>query len=128
LEGFPFGQIPKETELGSFSASLNNRVDEIVPVPASNGQGTPVSRPLADPVDFQADSFMPVQIQRGVRDASPIKSENLLGDLPKAGLESYLLEQSLAGGNELGIIRSHSLDTSIIFSEMLCNNHVHIRR
>ena len=127
MEGFPFGQIPtqKEAELGSFSASLNNRVDEIVQAPATTGQGTPVSsnynRPMTEQGDFQTtDSFMPVQIQRGVRDASPIKSENLLGDLPQAGLESYLLEQTLGNNNfELGIIRSHSLDTSLIFQNWI---------
>lgn len=102
---------------------MNNRADEIVPAPATTattGQGTPsnYNHPMIEQSDFQtADSFTPVQVQRGVRDASPIKSENLLGDLPKAGLESYLLEQSLGNNNfeHLGIIRSHSLDTSLLF-------------
>ena len=75
LEGFPFGQIQKEPE-------LFGKADEILR-PATGG--TPVANnnhhSTTGQGDFASESFT-VQIQRGVRNASPLQSENLLGQTP----------------------------------------------
>jgi len=122
LEGFPFGQISKDNE-------RFGKADEILrPAP---GGGTPSANNYNSPAiptgqgNFSSESFMAVQIQRGVRNASPLQSESLLGQISPSfdvSANSPIIDElgSKNPEDQIKIIRSHSLDQnteSNVFSE-----------
>jgi len=118
LEGYPFGQIQKDNE-------LFGKADEILrPNP---GGGTPLANNNHSPAiptgqgNFSSESFMAVQIQRGVRNASPLQSESLLGQISPSFDVPLLSSNSPQNPivdefgfknheDQIKIIRSHSLD------------------